>query len=334
MRDARSNDSLGMKKRKQRRKKIMAGQPSPPIAKKRAAAAKTAHVSMTIVDVHRQHRVSAKKWKTTVRKFAIATSIGLHAIVFVIAGIYIVRKTVLHMNEDTVQSVVVTHAKPKPIRRTPPRARRRAEKLKPLKIRAPKGNAVTTSAKIPMGTARFTLPTSDISTRPVLAPSTEGIGKELFSASRQANIVTTVPRFEVPKFETVSFVERMDVGTSLAQTEFNELNNLELASINLGDSKQSFNEFLKTVRERIQRAQRFPPSVRNLEKGSSTTVRFTILKDGTVRNTDVANSSGSRALDNAAIAAVQNGVPYPPFPEGQYGSSLRLELPIIFEVVN
>ncbi len=331
-----SNYALGKQKRKHRRQKMKgsAKLQSTPIKKKVTMSAKTAQVSMTVVDAQRQNREAAKKWKTSVRKFAIGLSIGLHAVAIVIAAVYIVRKTVLHMNEDKVQSVVVNQAKPQPKRRTPPRATRRTEKPKTFKIRAPKGKPVTTHAKIPMGNARFTLPTGDISTRPTTVPSTTGIGKNLLTIARQTHIVNTMPKFEVPKFQTASFVERMDVGTSLAQSEFNDPGNIELASINLGDAKQSFNEFLKLVRERIKRAQRFPPSVRNLEEGSTTTVRFTLFKDGTVGNPKVANSSGSRALDSAAIAAVQNAVPYPPFPDGQYGSSLRLELPIVFELVN
>ncbi|MYG06993.1 energy transducer TonB [Candidatus Poribacteria bacterium] len=138
----------------------------------------------------------------------------------------------------------------------------------------------------------------------------------------------------MPKFESTSLVSRMDMGTSLAQTEFDDPENLELASVNLGEAKQSFNDFLKAVRERIKQVQRFPPRVRHLDDGTTTTVRFTLFKDGTIRNPVVSDSSGSKALDNAAIAAVQNAVPYPSFPEGQEGNSLRLEIPIIFELSN
>lgn len=330
-----SNYSSGRQKRKQRQKKISAKTgPQPTNAVKKALPVQVPQVSMTIVDAQRQNREAAKKWKATAKRLAFGLAIGLHAIALVIVGIYFVRKTVLLMNEDAVQSVVVNQTKPQPKRRTPPRATRRQERPKTFKIRAPKGQPVTTSAKIPMGNARFTLPTSNVTTRPVMAPSIAGIGRDLFGGSRQANIVTTMPKFEVPKFETTNLMTRMDMGTSLAQTEFNDPDNLELASVNLGDAKQAFNEFLKAVRERIKQVQRFPPQVRNLKEGTSTTVRFTLFKDGTVQNPEVTASSGSRALDNAALASIQNAVPYPPFPEGHGGHSLRLELPIIFEIVN
>ena len=289
----------------------------------------------TITDVQRQNREAAQQRKKKAIRIAWSFAIGLHVIGIIAGGIYFIQKTVLEMHNDKVESVVLEAEKPQPKRRTPPRAARKPQKPKFSKVRAPKGQAVTTSAKIPMGNARFTLPASDVSTRPVMAPSTAGISRNLFRATQQqANIVTTMPKFEVPKFESTSLVTRMDMGTNLAQTEFNDPGNLELASVNLGDAKQSFNEFLKAVRDRIKQVQRFPPRVRNLDEGASTTVRFTLFKDGTIQNPAVTDSSGSTALDNAAIAAVRNAVPYPPFPEGQEGNSLRLELPIIFELSN
>lgn len=289
----------------------------------------------TMADVQRQNREAAQQRKRKAIRIASSFAIGLHAIGIIVGAIYFVRKTVLEMNNDKVESVVLEAEKPQPKRRTPPRTTRKPSKPKFSKIRVPKGQPVTTSAKIPVENARFTLPTSEAPTRPVMAPSVAGIGKNLFRATQQqANIVTTMPKFEVPKFESTSLVAKMDMGTSLAQTEFNDPGNLELASVNLGDAKQAFNEFLKAVRERIKQVQRFPPRVRNLEAGTTTTVRFTLFKDGTIRNPEVTDSSGSKALDNAALAAVQNAVPYPPFPEGQESNSLRLELPIIFELSN
>ena len=290
----------------------------------------------TMADVQRQNREAAQQRKRKAIRIASSFAIGLHAIGIIVGAVYFVRRTVLEMNNDKVESVVLEAEKPQPKRRTPPRTTRKPSKPKFSKIRVPKGQPVTTSAKIPVGNARFTLPTSEAPTRPVMAPSVAGIGNQnLFRATQQqANIVTTMPKFEVPKFESTSLVARMDMGTSLAQTEFNDPGNLELASVNLGDAKQSFNEFLKAVRERIKQVQRFPPRVRNLDDGTTTIVRFTLLRDGTIRHPEITDSSGSKALDNAVLAAVQNAVPYPSFPEGQAGDSLRLELPIVFELTN
>lgn len=290
---------------------------------------------ITLADAQRQNREAAQERKKKAIRIAWTFAIGLHVIGIIAGGIYFIHKTVLEINQDQVESVVLKAEKPQPKRRTPPRTTRKPKPPKFSKLQTPKGQAVTTSAKIPMGNARFTLPTSDVPERRVMALSRAAIGKNLFRATQQqANIVTTLPKFEVPKFESTSLVSRMEMGTSLAQTEFDDPGNLELASVDLGEAKQSFNDFLKAVRERIKQVQRFPPRVRNLDDGTTTTVRFTLFKDGTIRNPVVSDSSGTKALDNAAIAAVQNAVPYPPFPEGQEGNSLRLELPIIFELSN
>ena len=333
-----SNYGRGKQKRKLEKKKMAmkATQEQPPVnTVKETRSTQVAPMSMTVADLQRQNREAAQKRKTLAIRIAGGFAIGLHVIGIIVGTIYFIRKTVLDMNNDKIDSVVLTESKPQPKRRTPPRTTRKPKQPKFSNIRVPKGQSVTTSAKIPMGNARFTLPANDAPTRPVMALSTTGIGKNLFRATQQqANIVTTMPKFEVPKFESTSLVARMDMGTSLAQTEFNDPGNLELASVNLGDAKQSFNEFLKAVRDRIKQVQRFPPRVRNLDDGTTTTVRFTLFKDGTIRNPVVTDSSGSKALDNAAIAAVQNAVPYPPFPERQEGNSLRLELPIIFELSN
>ena len=290
---------------------------------------------ITIADVQRQTREAAQQRKKKAIRIASSFAIGLHVVGIIVGAIYFIHKTVLEIHNDKVDSVVLEAEKPQPKRRTPPRTTRKPKPPKFSKLQTPKGQPVTTSAKIPMGNARFTLPASEAPTRPVMAANVTDIGKNLFRATQQqANIVTTMPKFEVPKFESTSLVTRMDMGTNLAQTEFNDLGNLELAAVNIGDVKQAFNDFLKAVRDRIKQFQRFPPRVRHLEDGATTTVRFTLFKDGTIRNPVVSDSSGIKALDNAALAAVQNAVPYPPFPEGQDGNNLRLEIPIIFELAN
>ncbi len=289
---------------------------------------------MTITDVQRQNREAAQQRKKKAMRIASSFAIGLHVVGIIFGAIYFIHKTVLVKNDDKLASVLVADSKPKPKRRTPPRTTRKPKPPKFSKLQTPKGQPVTTSAKIAVGNARFTLPTDDVPTRPVIAPSATNIGKNLFASSRQASIVTTMPKFEVPKFESTSIVERMDVGSTMAQVEFNDPGNLELASVNLGDAKQSFNAFLKAIRDRIKQVQRFPPRVRDFEDGTSATVRFTLFRDGTIRNPVITDSSGSSALDNAALVAVRNAIPYPSFPEEQEGNSLRLEIPIIFELAN
>ena len=61
-------------------------------------------------------------------------------------------------------------------------------------------------------------------------------------------------------------------------------------------------------------------------------VQFTIRRDGSLIDAKVVASSGSKSLDTAALAAVRDAAPYPSFPESQAGSTLRLEIPISFQL--
>ncbi len=330
------NYTAGRQKRKQRKKKMAqtgsSGRPAPNVAKKMTSP-ETAQVSMTYVDAQRQNREASKKLKNSAKRFAVGLAIGLHAVAIIIGGIYFVRKTVLQKNEAALQSVLVDKTKLKPKRRTPPRAKRPPPKPKIVQVRTPKAQPITTSARIPMGKDRFTLPATDLPTGRLGTSNLER-ARGMFTQARQVKIVTTVPKFEAPKFETTVSMTKLDMGTNLTAVEFDMPDDIDMVSANLGEAKQSFSEFLKKVRERIKQVQRFPPSVRNLEPGAATTVRFTLFKDGTVEHPKVTVSSGSRVLDDAALAAVQNAVPYPSFPEGQSGNRLRLELPVVFELAN
>ena len=331
------NYTAGRQKRKGRKKKMAktgsSGKPAPNVAKKMASS-ETAQVSMTYVEAQRQNREASKKLKNTAKRFAAGLAIGLHAVAIIVGGIYFVRKTVLQKNEAALQSVLVDKTKLKPKRRTPPRAKRAPPKPRTVQVRAPKTQPIATSAKIPMGKERFTLPATDLLGGNRIDTANIERARGMLTQARQVKIATTVPKFEAPKFETAVSMTKMDMGANLSAVDFQMPEDIDMVSANLGEAKQSFSEFLKKVRERIKQVQRFPPSVRNLEPGAAATIRFTLFKDGTVEHPKVTVSSGSRALDDAALAAIQNAVPYPPFPEGQSGSSLRLELPIVFELAN
>lgn len=75
---------------------------------------------MTIADVQRQNREAAQKRKKKAIRIAWTFAIGLHVIGIIAGAIYFIHKTVLEMNEDKVDSVVLEASKPQPKRRTPP----------------------------------------------------------------------------------------------------------------------------------------------------------------------------------------------------------------------
>ena len=103
---------------------------------------------MTMTDVQRQNREAAQKRKRKAIRIAWGFAIGLHVVGIIAGAIYFIQKTVLEINEDKVDSVVLEASKPQPKRRTPPRTTRQPQKPKFSKIQAPKGQAVTTLSLI------------------------------------------------------------------------------------------------------------------------------------------------------------------------------------------
>ncbi|MFQ6043575.1 MAG: energy transducer TonB, partial [Candidatus Poribacteria bacterium] len=62
-------------------------------------------------------------------------------------------------------------------------------------------------------------------------------------------------------------------------------------------------------------------------------VKFTILSNGKVEGVEVARSSGHKTLDKAAISAIKTAAPFPPFPKAIRRESLRIELPLVFKLL-
>ncbi len=332
-----SNSTFGKLKRKRLRKKIAMTKGTvkkAPNVAKRMSSENAPEVSITFADAQRENRQASVRWKAKARKLAFGFAIGLHAVAIIVLAVWFVKKTVLQMNEDKIQSIVLDKPPQQTKRSIPPRKAQKPAKPKAIKILAPKGNTIAPMTNINLGPADFTIPVSDLPSDNSMKLATLGIGKAIMEQKRQVKIVSTAPKFEMPKFSSTGLTTNMDAGTSLVAMDFDATEDLGLSATDFGETKQSFSEFLRQVRERIKQVQRFPPNVRNLEEGSSTTILFTLLKDGSIRDPKVSASSGSHVLDNAALAAVQNAEPYPPFPEGQSGNSIRLELPVVFELVN
>ncbi len=328
-----SNNAFGKQKRKRLRKKLAmakgTGTKAPNVAKRMVS-----EVSITVADAQRENRQASNKWKAKARKLAFGFAIGLHAAALIVVAVWFVKKTVLQMNEDKIQSVVVEKPPQQTKRTNPPRTNQKPAKPKMVEVLVPKGNSIAPKTNINLGPADFTMPISDLPSDDSMHLSTLGAGAAIMEQNRQVKIVSTVPKFEMPKFSSTGLTSTMDTGTSLVTMDFGATEDLGLSAADFGETKQSFSEFLRLVRERIKEVQRFPPNVRTLDDDSTTTIRFTLLKDGSIRDPKVSTSSGSRVLDNAALAAVQNAEPYPPFPDGQSGNSIRLELPVVFELVN
>ena len=313
-----------------RAKREAAGLPISDVAsKKPSSTANSTEYKEAVIQIRNAPPLAGAKGKNaSKRRVTALVSLALHGVAIFVAGICVVREIAVQ-DDSMVADMMEAIPDKRVIKREPKQRQSEAPKLRPLA--APRVQPIATSVRLSMGNERFTLPAGNLLVATTAGPSHVGLDRGLIFERRKASVATVTPKFEPPKFDTAPIISKFNDSQSFSEIAFSP-DTVDTFSADLGNTRQSFVEFLKQVREKIKRAQRHPPSVRNAEDGATTKVRFTLLRDGTIQHAKVVASSGSKSLDNAALAAVRNAIPFPPFPEDQSGSMLRLELPIVFQL--
>lgn len=90
--------------------------------------------------------------------------------------------------------------------------------------------------------------------------------------------------------------------------------------------------YLEMVRLKIERHKKYPDIARVKNIEGRVVVRFVITPDGGIRKVEVAKRSRNRALDLAALRAVQDAAPFPKPPRRLFKGKIPLELTIVFEL--
>jgi protein TonB len=90
--------------------------------------------------------------------------------------------------------------------------------------------------------------------------------------------------------------------------------------------------YLDMVRLKIESRKRYPDSAKTRSIEGRVTIRFVLLTDGNVRDLTVTKAARSRALNMAALDAVQRAAPFPRPPASLFKGELPLELTIVFEL--
>ncbi len=76
-----------------------------------------------------------------------------------------------------------------------------------------------------------------------------------------------------------------------------------------GDAK-AYGRYMSQINERVQKAKRNP----RVAASGTVVMRYTIGLDGQILSKEVASSSGSKTLDEAANEALDRAAPFPPIP--------------------
>jgi protein TonB len=88
------------------------------------------------------------------------------------------------------------------------------------------------------------------------------------------------------------------------------------------------------VSEAIQRHKRYPRMARRRELSGQVVLEFVILRNGQVTQARVIPNQSTRhhILHQAALRALKQANPLPPFPETLQKPSWRITLPILYEL--
>jgi protein TonB len=90
--------------------------------------------------------------------------------------------------------------------------------------------------------------------------------------------------------------------------------------------------YLDMVRLKIESRKRYPETAKARSIEGRVTIRFVLLTDGNVRDLTVTKGARSKALNVAALDAIQRAAPFPRPPLSLFKGDLPLELTIVFEL--
>ncbi len=93
--------------------------------------------------------------------------------------------------------------------------------------------------------------------------------------------------------------------------------------------KQSYRSALRAA---ILAQQKYPRQAQRRRMEGTVTVGFTLLKNGSIQNIHVQQSSGHRLLDKAATNAVKRVGHFKPIPEKYKKSRWEFEIPVVFKL--
>lgn len=92
-------------------------------------------------------------------------------------------------------------------------------------------------------------------------------------------------------------------------------------------------DYLSELFRKLARHKVYPSELRKDKVQGRVVVKFTISQDGRLLASSVQKSSGSPALDEAALSMLQKASPLPPIPKSMNRSELTLAVPVEYSLI-
>ncbi|MCX7770801.1 MAG: energy transducer TonB [Proteobacteria bacterium] len=90
--------------------------------------------------------------------------------------------------------------------------------------------------------------------------------------------------------------------------------------------------YLQKMKQKIETVWEYPEYARQRGIGGQLKINFSIGKDGKIEKVSLVDSSGLKVLDDAALKALRDASPFPPFPETWDISRLNIEGTFIYHI--
>ena len=170
--------------------------------------------------------------------------------------------------------------------------------------------------------------------RPRVQPPPEAVNKETPRV-----VPRPMPSFESLKADSVqkdlpdTLVEKLSVPTLPATSSVGIADWVPPKLEGPSGDFSTAESYLEMVRLKIERHKKYPEEARTRRMEGRVTVRFVITPEGDIRDTAVVKSSRQKALDEAALLAVQNASPFPRPPARHFKGSVPLTVTVVFELM-
>ncbi|MFM6928927.1 MAG: energy transducer TonB [Bdellovibrio sp.] len=140
--------------------------------------------------------------------------------------------------------------------------------------------------------------------------------------SRNTSIVTIPTKTNEVSAVTESKVsEAASSGNS--DSEVGEMN---------GATSGKLSQYYLEIRSKVAQQQVYPRIARMQGLSGRVLVAFVLSKNGNIAEAKVQSSSGHEILDRSAVEAVKSAQPFPVFPEFFNRDSVRVEIPLVYNL--
>jgi len=90
--------------------------------------------------------------------------------------------------------------------------------------------------------------------------------------------------------------------------------------------------FAQTVRRKIESSKRYPLAARKSMTEGRVGIRMTVMEDGRLETVEIIESSGYAILDKAALESVRRSAPFPPLPREAERKRVQMSIYLVFKM--